>query len=497
MTHFVEALTTLFSFEGLLFIGVGCVVGLLLGAIPGLGGELAITVMLPVTYSMNPNIAIGMLVSIWVGSTSGGFIGSILLGIPGTPSSVSTVYDGYTMTKNGDVTRALSIGTLSNFLGTLPSVLIAMLLCPVIASYAVKMGPWEYFALGLMSIALVVSMSNGRIFKGFISAAIGLLVTQVGYSPISSTPRFTFGTYYLAGGFNMMSVLVGMFACTMISTSFAKREYLARNFNGKIGKFHVPLKDLKENIGNIIRSFLIGLGIGILPGMGAAISNVVAYSVSKASSKEPDRYGTGIAAGIFAPEVSNNAAVGGAVVPMISLGIPGDGTTALLLSGLLIQGVNAGPLLQTSHPVFTYMIFLAALFAAIASLILEIVGIKAFPLMLKAPYHYLYPAILVLSLLGTYTNSGNLFALYMVVFFAVIGLWFNYADIPGTPFLLSFILGKTLESNFRKAISYSHGDYLCFFKRPASCVLLIIAIVAITVSLVKPLLNQYKQKQEK
>jgi len=497
MPNFLSALSTLFSLEGLLFIGVGCLVGMVLGAIPGLGGELAITILLPMTFSMNPNIAIGMLVSIWVGSTSGGFIGSILLGIPGTPSSVSTCYDGYAMTKNGEVSRALSIGTLSNFLGTFPSILIAMFLCPVIAAFAVKMGPWEYFALALMAISLVVSMSGGKVRKGFIAAAMGLLVTQIGYSPISSTPRFNFGSYYLAGGFGFMTVLVGLFACTMISTAYAKKDYSGqKTFTGKIDKFHVSKSDLLGNIPNIIRSFLIGLGIGILPGMGAAISNVVAYSVAKASSKTPEKFGTGCSEGIFAPEVSNNAAVGGAVIPMISLGIPGDGTTAVLLSGLVIQGVDAGPLLQTSHPVFTYMIFLAALFAATFSLVTEILGIRAFPKLLKAPYHYLYPAILVLSLLGTFTNAGNLFSVYAILIFAVIGLWFSYAGIPATPFILSFILGPTLESNFRKAISYSHGDYLCFFKRPASCVLMLIAIFAIVFSVVKPAWDAHKAKKQ-
>ena len=473
---------------------VGNLVGLVLGAIPGLSGGLAITILLPVTFTMNSNVAIAMLISIWVGSCSGGFIGSILLGIPGTPSSLSTCYDGYAMTKKGEVTRALSIGTVANFLGTVPSILLAMLACPLIAKYAVKMGPWEYFALGLLAITLVASLSRGKMLKGFISAAIGLFVTQVGISPISATPRFTFGTFYLSGGFNMISVLTGMFAGAMILTDFAKGETGASgSFNGKIGHFVLPVKEFLSNIGNTIRSFLIGLGIGFLPGMGAALSNVIAYTLAKNGSKTPEEFGKGCPDGIIAPEVANNASIGGAIIPMIALGIPGDGTTALLLGGLTIHGIEAGPLLQKNHPVFVQIIFIAALLGAIVSLIVEIMGIRAFPMLLKAPYHYLYPAILVVSFLGAYTNAGNMFAVFMAVLFTALGIWMNYAGMPATPFILSYVLGTTIESNFRKAVSYAKGDYTRFFTRPVSCILIVIAIVSVLWPYIKPLLTKKKQ----
>ena len=495
MNDFINALGVLLQPGCLFMMTIGGLIGLILGAIPGLSGALAITIILPLTFAMDSNVAIALLISIWVGSCSGGFIGSVLLGIPGTPSSVATCYDGYAMTKKGEVTRALSAGTVSNFLGTVPSIIIAMIACPIISDWAVKMGPWEYFGLGVLAITLVIGLSKGKMFKGFIAAGIGLLITQIGYSPISSTPRFTFGSYYLAGGFDMICVLTGIFAGATILQDYAKGSTGAAGiFTGKIDRFHLPLKDLKDNLANIIRSFAVGLGIGFLPGMGASLSNVVAYSMAKNASKHPEQFGEGCVDGIIAPEVSNNASIGGAIIPMISLGIPGDGTTALLLGGRTIHGIEAGPLLQKNHPIFVYMIFMAAVFAAVIALIVEIGGVKFFPMLLKAPYHYLYPGILVIALTGVYTNTNNMFGVFMTLVFTGLGLWMSYAGIPATPFILSFVLGSTLETNFRKAVSFAKGDMSTFFTRPVSCILLLIAVI----SVIRPfVMDCWKKKRAK
>ena len=466
MSDFLTAFSLLFTPECLLVVLGGMLVGLILGAIPGLSGTIAITILMPVTFKMDPNMAIAMLLAIWVGSTSGGFIGSILLGIPGTPSSVATCWDGYPMTQNGEVTRALSAGTLANFIGTVPSVVIAMIACPFI--------------------------SKGRILKGFIAAAIGLLITCVGYAPTSAVPRFTFDTYYLAGGFKMMSVFIGIFAGTMIILNYAKSQKGVAGFTGKIGRFSLPLQDIRNNVVNIIRSFLIGLGIGFLPGMGAVLANVVSYTSAKNSSKHPEAFGKGCVDGVFAPEVANNACVGGAIIPMISLGIPGDGTTAMLLGGLVIHGIEAGPLLQKNEPVFVYMIFLACIFAGIVCLLFEIASIRQFPKLLKAPYHYLYPAILIIGILGVYVSTFNMFDVFACLGFIVLGIWMEYADMPSTPFILAYILGPTLEANFLKAVSYARGDLATFFTRPVSCLLLIVAVASVAWGPVKEALSKKK-----
>ncbi len=489
MSAFLSALNGFLDPLTMLLTLVGCVTGMILGAIPGLAGGTAITVLLPMTYAMNTNMAMAMLMGIYVGGESGGYIGSILLGIPGTASNVATVYDGYAMTRKGQVTKALSIATVSNFLGTLPSLLVAMVACPVIASLAVKMGPWEYFALAFMAITLVISLSKGKMLRGFIGAALGLFITQIGYSPISSTARFTFGSFYLAGGFNTITVLIGVFAGSMIMINYATKDKgAAGRFNQKIGRFTFPGKEVLENAFNIIRSFLIGLFIGFLPGMGPALSNVVSYSTAKNASKHPEKFGTGCADGVFAPEVANNASVGGAIIPMISLGIPGDGTTVLLLSALTIHGIYPGPLLQKNNPELVSMIFVAGIISALFALLVQVVGIRYLPALLHVPYHYLYPSILIISFMGVYANTCNMFSIFSVMGFTALGIWMVYADIPITPFVLSFVLGKTLETNFRNAISYAKGDWTSFFTRPVSCILLVIAILSVVYPMIKTIL---------
>ena len=498
MADIISALALLFEPFTLIACLVGALVGLFLGAVPGMAAGLAITVMLPISFTMEPTQAIAILISIWVGGCSGSYIGSILLGIPGTASSLATTYDGYAMTKKGEASRALSIGTVANFMGTGPSIIIAMVACPLIAALAVKLGPWEYFALGFMAITLVVSISKGNMVRGFLGAGLGMFLTQVGYSPISSTPRFMFDSYYLAGGFSMAGVMIGIFAGALIIMNYAKNQKgPSSSFDGKLTGFHIPVKDFTSNIGNIIRSFLIGLGIGFLPGMGAALSNVVSYATAKNSSKKPEEFGTGIPDGIWAPEVANNASVGGAIIPMIALGIPGDGTTAMLLGGLTIHGIEAGPLMQQNNPVFCNMIFLSALFAALFVLVVEIFGIRWFPRLLDVPYHYLYPAILVLCLLGVYIETYNIASIIMALCFMALGLFMQYAHIPQTPFILAFVLGEQLETNFRKAISYSKGDLTSFFTRPVSCILLLVAVGSVVWPVVKAKLDARKAAQAK
>lgn len=343
------------------------------------------------------------------------------------------------------------------------------------------------------SSGTAASESSSRLFIG---AALGLFITQIGYSPISSTPRFTFDSFYLAGGFNALTVLIGLFAGSMIMIDYATKNGSSKNnFNQKIEKFYFPGKEILENKFNILRSFLIGLFIDFLPGMGPALSNVVSYSTAKSSSKHPEKFGTGCEEGLFAPEVANNASIGGAIIPMVSLGIPGDGTTVLLLSALSIHGIYAGPLLQKNNPTLVSMIFVAGIISAIFALIIQIIGIRYLPAVLNVPYHFLYPAILTISFMGVYANTCNMFSIFSILLFVALGIWMTYADIPVTPFVLSFVLGTTLETNFRNAISYAHGDWTSFFTRPASCVLLLLAAASVLSPLVKDAIARAKAKK--
>lgn len=464
----------------------GAFIGLVLGAIPGLSGGMAIMIVLPLTFSMEPKLAITILMAIYVGGISGGYIGSILLGIPGTVNSIATVWDGYEITKQGHPTKALSVAAIANFFGTAPSLLIAMFLANIIARWAVRLGPADYFALGIFAVILIIVLSKGDMAKGIIAMAMGLVLNMIGIAPISATSRFTFDNIYLSGGFSLACVMMGLFGGTLILVEYAKREHTNGTFKEvKIEGFRISIKDFTSNVVNIARSFFIGLVVGFLPGMGGTIANVAAYQIAKNSSKEPEKFGTGCIDGVWAPEVANNASIGGAVIPMIALGIPGDSTTALLLSAMTIQGLTVGPMLFTTQKMFVYLIFLAGIFAAALCLLIQIFGMKAFPALFKIPYHFLYPIILVCSFIGIYSANYSFFELAVSLVFILMGIFMGSFGIPTGPFILTFVLTPMLEKNFRNAVCYADNGYMTFLTSPIACVLLMGTLALIVFSVVK------------
>ncbi|MGH0053440.1 MAG: tripartite tricarboxylate transporter permease [Sphaerochaetaceae bacterium] len=494
MEYVFSALHFLVLPQTLIFCLFGTLAGLILGAIPGLSGGMAIIICLPLTFGMDPNLAIAVLMSIYIGGISGGYIGSILLGIPGTTNSIATVYDGYEFTKQGRPAKALSVAATANFFGTAPSLIVAMFLSQVIARWAVKLGPAAYFSLCLFAIVLVISLSKEDIAKGMIAMALGLLPTLIGISPISSTKRFTYGIIHLQGGFSLACVMIGLFAGTTILIEYAKGDRVNGSFaDVKIEGFCLKLKDIGHSIVNIIRSFIIGLFVGFLPGMGGTISNVTAYSIAKNTAKHPEEFGKGNLDGVWAPEVANNASIGGAVIPMIALGIPGDATTALLLSAMTIQGLTVGPLLFTTQTSFVYLIFIAGIFAAAICFLSQIFGMKLFPSIFKIPYHFLYPAILVCSFMGAYVSNYSYVEMGFALIFILVGIFMRYFDIPSSPFILSFVLGPMLEKNFRNAVSYALNGYKVFYTDRTAFVLLFITFSIILYSVLRDLFTRKRK----
>lgn len=486
MQGFIEALFVLLSPTCLLYLLLGAFAGVVLGSIPGLSGGTGLVIMLPLTFHMEANLAIATLVGIYIGGVSGGYIGSTLLGIPGTTNSIATVYDGYEMTKKGEAVRALSAATTANFIGTAPSVLIALFASNWISAWAVKLGPWEYFSLMLCALTLVITLSQGNIAKGMISMGLGLLIAAVGYAPICGTNRFTFGTYYLYGGISFVDVMMGLFAGTTILLEFARNSKSSQADIVKISRFQFPWKDFADNRVNVIRSWILGLVIGFLPGMGGTLANMVAYAQEKSSSRHPELLGTGCVDGVIAPEVANNASIGGAIIPMVSLGIPGDGACALLMAALTLQGVQPGPLFSTNEPVLFNLIFLAAAMAALGVFLLEIIGMPLFPALLKIPYHYLYPAILILVFAGAYMSSNNMFDVFMMLFAILLGVLLQYFELPSAPLILAVVLGGNIETYLRRGCNMAENGWHAFFTRPVSLILLVIALVCVVVSLLGP-----------
>lgn len=457
----------------------GTFVGILFGAIPGLSGTMAVMLFMPLTYTMDPGTAVIFLLSLWIGGCSGAFIGSVLLGIPGSASAVSTCWDGHPMAQKGQASKALAIGMCASFAGTFFSALVAGLLAEKVADFAFAMNAWEYAALCLVAMTMVLAISKGNMFKGLASTCIGLLFASVGFSPIDAELRFTFGNMYLMSGLGMIVVLTGIFAVSHILVTFGKGFSPAPEVNGEgLKGFGLTLADIKEEFVNIVRSFMIGLGIGFLPGMGSGLSNLVAYSSAKNASKHPEEYGNGAAGGIWAPEVANNASIGGAMIPMAALGIPGDSTTALLIGALTIHGLEMGPMVFRNSGDIVYLMFFTVMVVAVVVLVMQTFGKRWFPYILKVPSVYMYPALLIICLASAYVDSGNLYKCGMMMVFCAIGILMSWGGLPTSPLILAFILGPTLEKNMLKAFQYS-GTWTSFFTRPVSGVLMVIAIICI------------------
>lgn len=495
MADILSSFGTLLDPLTFLIILLATTLGIILGAIPGLSGGLGVALLLPLTFGMQSEVGLAMLVSIWVGGTSGAMIGSILLGIPGSPSAIATTFDGYPMTRNGQAVKALGAAITASFFGTFLSVLIAMFLSPIMADLAIMMGPWEYFSLGFAAISLVAALSRDGVFHGLAAAGIGLILASVGFAPIDGYPRFTFGSIYLAGGFDLIPLMLGLFALKQIVEDYAKGQQQAPEVDVRdIKGFGVSLKEYRDNAWNILRSFGIGLWIGFLPGMGSALSNMVSYAQAKSASKHPEKFGKGCVDGVFASETANNASVGGALIPMVALGIPGDGTTAILLGGLLIHGVQAGPLLFTNNPEIVYALFLTAIIAAVLTLFLQFFGMRLFPAILKIPYQYLYPTIVVLGFMGVFVGSSTAFNYVLLLGFAGLGLAMTKLRLPVSPFILSFILAPMLELNLRRGMTYTDEGVMPFFTRPISGLLLLAAFLSIVMPYLMPAIRRWRGK---
>ncbi|HCM28773.1 MAG: Tat pathway signal protein [Treponema sp. GWB1_62_6] len=485
MDQFFGAFLPLFQPLPLLLLVSCSFAGIIFGAIPGLSGGMGVSLLLPLTFGTDPLLGFAAMIGMWVGGVSGGFIAAVLIGIPGTPSSIATCFDGYPMSRNGETVKALSIGIVASFIGTLASTIIAVILSPVIARFAVKLGPWEYFSLCFCAMMLVSSLSGRNIFKGMAGALFGLLLSMVGTSVMDGVHRFTLGTQYLKSGVDMVTMMLGMFAFHQIAMDYAGGTQALPKVDAKIKGFGLKLKDVTSNIGVIVRTFLIGLWIGFLPGMGAGISNILAYGHAKSTSGNPENFGKGEPAGVWASEVSNNASVGGAVIPMISLGIPGDGVTALLLVGLMVHGLQPGPLFLMSNPETAYMIFAAIIVSAFIVLAMQTFGIRWFPKLLGVPYHYLFSAILILCFIGAFTSANNIVSIFAAILFGMIGILLDYFDIPMGPMVLSFILGSKIEEYLRKGISYTDEGISAFVTRPVSLLFLLLGVASFVWPLIK------------
>lgn len=495
----LEGILSVFNITCLLLMLMGTAVGIIFGSLPGLTATMAVAVFLPLTYKMSQSLSISFLIALYVGGISGGLVSAILLNIPGTPSSVATTFDGVPMARKGQAGKALGIAIFSSLIGTIFSVLVLIFVAEPVAKMALKFGPYEYFTVCIFALVLLSGLVSKSMLKGYTSAVLGILFSLVGVAPVGSATRFTFGLQSLELGFNDLTMLIGLFAVAdIIAISMKKpsseKIEVIQDFNIKGLGFR--LKELAGQGFNYIRSSVIGLLIGLLPGIGGSASNVVAYSVAKQNSKHPEKFGTGCVDGIVASEASNNACIGGAMIPLLTLGIPGDGPTAVLLGALTIAGITPGPLLFQDNAKFVYGIYVALLVASVMMFLIELFGMKYLIRILMIPQHYLLPVIMALCVVGVYGNNSQISDVVSMVLFGIIGLLLEKFDFSISPFILGFLLGEIMEVYLIRAIQYSRGNLLAgLVKAPIAMVFVGITLMVVIYLIVSNLKKAKANKE--
>ncbi|HCM28425.1 MAG TPA: Tat pathway signal protein [Treponema sp.] len=494
---FAAGFASVFTLASMFMITLGVFVGIIFGSIPGLTTTMAVALCLPLTFGMPPAIAMSLLMGLYIGGTSGGLISAILINIPGTPASVATCWDGHPMASRGEAGKALGAGVVFSFLGTLLSIVALVFIAPPLAEFALLFGPVEYFALALFALTMIGTLAGKQLAKGIVVGLLGLILAFVGMAPIDAFPRFTFGIHDLDGGFDILPALIGLFAVSEIlsvaESDFAlKKENVLTKF--KMKGFGFSVKEFLGQMYNMFRSALIGIGIGILPGIGAGTSNIVAYSVAKSQDKHPEKYGTGCLDGVVASETSNNASIGGAMVPLLTLGVPGDTVTAMILGGLMIHGLTPGPLLFISNGVVVYGIFASLIIANFVMLIMEFFGIRVFAKLLSVPKHILLPVIFALCVVGAYGLNNRVFDVWVVMLFGVIGYVLNKLKFPTSPMILGIILGPMAETGFRRGMQMNEGNFWLFFTRPIGVFFFFATVFMIVFTAVGNVRNRRKEE---
>lgn len=463
---------------GLALILFGVIVGFIFGATPGLTATMGVALFIPLTFSLQADLAIGVMIALYCGSMAGGAIPAILLNIPGTPSAVITTLDGHPMARNGQAAKAYGWALVASIVGGLVSWLCLVTLAPALARLALKLGPAEYAAVAFLAMTIIASLVPGQLLKGSLAVVIGLALSVVGLDQITGEGRWTFDTLALMRGIDMMPALIGLLVIPELLSSMFERHGKAR-VPYDLGNFLPTFREWSRQSINNVRSALIGVGIGIVPALGGSVGSLIAYDQAKRLDKNGDRYGKGEAGGVVASEAANNGVTGGALIPLLTLGIPGDTVTAMLLGGLTIHGLQPGPrLFETSGPI-VWHILASILIANVLIIAVGIIGFRFFVRVLDVPRHLLIPALLLLAVVGTYALSNQVFDVIVMLALGAVGFLMMLASIPVYPAVIGVILGPLLESEMRRALVISGGDWSTFFTRPGSALILCVAVLVL------------------
>ncbi|MFB4158830.1 tripartite tricarboxylate transporter permease [Geomicrobium sp. JSM 1781026] len=468
---------------------IGVFVGFIGGALPGVSGTMLIIIVLPITYGMEPISAFILLTTVYVACVFSGMITAILFRTPGTPESVATVFDGYPMTQQGKAGQALGIAVLSSATGGMVGAIFLIFLAPVLATFALQFSAPEYFALAILGLTVVATLSGGDLIRGVIGVTIGLFIATIGMDPLSGIPRFTFESAPLLSGVDFIPILAGLFAVSEV----LRRSRDDHSIKDTFQKFKTKIFDfpiIKKISTTLTRSSLLGSAIGVLPGVGATTAAMLSYSEAVRWSKHPEKFGKGAPEGIAAPESANNSAAVSAMVPLLSLGLPGGATTAVILGAFVMHGLQPGPMLFTNEPQLVYTIIISMLIINLLMIIFARPFIMIFSKIMNIPYSIMGPVILLLCVIGTFAVRNSMFDVWIMLLFGLIGFYFDRIKFPLATIILGVVLGPIAEEEFRRGLLMAGGDLSIFINRPISATLLGLALLALTLPLIKKVFSK-------
>ena len=463
---------------------VGIVSGIIIGAIPGLGPTMAIALLIPVTFTMEPIPAIILLLGVYQGAIFGGSISAVLLNVPGTPSSAATAIDGFAMARRGEGGRALRFALYASVIGNIFSCLVLMALAEPLARFALDFGPAEMAMLMLFALLVIVLFGGGSKLDALIMVLVGACAGIVGLDPISGTPRFTFGSFAFENGFQLIPVLIGLFAMSEVLLQAFDREQLVGDADvPPLKSSVVRFAELWRMRVTLLLSSVIGTFVGILPGIGSTVPAFMSYNLARSRSKVADQFGKGAPEGVAAPEAANNAVTGGALVPTLALGIPGDAVTAVILGAFMLHGLAPGPFLFRDHGLEVYAIFEALLLSSIPTVILGLLFFRIAIHVTRIQPRHLLPAITILAIFGAFSVNNSLFDVWVMLGAGVLGFFFRRSYFPLPPLLIGLILGAPFEQSLRQALLTSSGGYGIFVGSPITVGLLALIVLSLAISL--------------
>jgi putative tricarboxylic transport membrane protein len=477
------------------FVFLGVLAGTVIGMLPGLGPMSALALMIPVTFGMEPASGLILMAGVYYGAIFGGSTSAILLNAPGVAATVATSFDGYPLAKKGLAGKALALAAYASFVGGTISVIGLMLVAPLLSRVAVSFGSAEYFALMVLGLSAVVSLSGRSVVRGLIAGVFGIMIAIVGVDRQTGTLRYTGGTLELMQGIDFIVVALGVFALTEVFILLLRGEDAGKAKTRSISSLKLTRQEVKTIASPTLRSSVLGFFVGVLPGAGATIASFLGYSMEKRLAKDSDTFGKGNIKGVVAPEAANNAACGGSFVPLLTLGVPGSGSTAVLLGALLVMGITPGPLMLEQRPDVFWGVIASMYIGNIFLLVLNLPLIPLFAKILDVPRALLVSMVVLFCIIGVYALKFSTFDLYLLTIFGVVGLIMRLNGFPLAPLILGLILGDLMEENMRRALQISGGDWMTFLERPISLVLLLIAAASVLWPLVSGWIKRRSSRQ--